>query len=103
MDIRGHKYSWNHQSEAVSCYSVRQNKFLLGVDQETQEIEGAKITSTEGVPMWVSSDLFVCLLVLGLFIGIGVSGSRSEFRHWVKRLSERYFRDYKQESNAPDE
>ena len=44
--------------------------------------------------MWVSSDLFICLFIIVLFVGVGISGSRSEFRHRVKRVSEKYFREY---------
>ena len=44
--------------------------------------------------MWVSSDFFVYLFAIGLFIAVGVLGPRSEFRHRVKRLSEKYFREY---------
>ena len=44
--------------------------------------------------MWISPDLFIYLFVIVLLIGVGISGSRSEFRHRVKRLSEKYFREY---------
>ena len=44
--------------------------------------------------MWMSPDLFVCLFAIVLLIAVGILGSRSEFRHRVKRLSEKYFREY---------
>ena len=44
--------------------------------------------------MWISPDFFIYLFAIVLLIGVGISGSRSEFRHRVKRLSEKYFREY---------
>ena len=44
--------------------------------------------------MWISPDLFIYLFAIGLLIAVGVLGSRSEFRYRVKRLSEKYFREY---------